>query len=382
MKKKVNGKVVDIENIELFKEAFEGLAISQSVVSNITDTIDNETDLVKRCIEEYNKAYKSMPFPLYSIESNIKYATIATYLKKKVTEINKIWVDKAIFIHIEDNKYLKLASCNWAVVSLSRSGEDNVDITKYKGCVGYDEYSWILGRLLNNESTAPYYNKFMRDFVVACNKENLILKWELSRILDFGFVPSEVELKDNTIIDLDSGDNYFLDIFYNGMVKTKVTDVEIYIGLDGSRKVNEKAKYTKAYDFDGYVKRTYIENGVSNESKTKMSQQDIAGLGSMFEKILVKGLADDRVEDIVYTGLVSQGLMVYQLDNTIYRCNLKRYEKSVEVANNVNLFGLDGTKVYFYKDTKCGSGVIERTTYMFDVATNKLRLCRIEYRQA
>ena len=48
----------------------------------------------------------------------------------------------------------------------------------------------------------------------------------------------------------------------------------------------------------------------------------------------------------------------------------------------MNLFGLDGTKVYFYKDTKCGSGVIERTTYMFDVATNKLRLCRIEYRQA
>ena len=47
MKKKVNGKVVDIKNISLFEKGFEGLALDRKASSNVKDTLDGESDIVK-----------------------------------------------------------------------------------------------------------------------------------------------------------------------------------------------------------------------------------------------------------------------------------------------------------------------------------------------
>lgn len=381
MKKKVNGKVVDIDNIELFRSAFEGLAMSKNVVSNISNTIEEQTKLAKDCIECYREAYKKLPFPLYSIESNVKYSAIASYMKKRVSDIEDIWVDDAIFIKIENNKYLKLAGCNWAIVSKESSNEDNTNIDLYNNCTGYIEFKWVLNKLLENTDLNAYYAHFMKDFILACGRENMVIKWELSRLLDFGYVPKQIELKENNIVDLDSNDNYFLDIFYSGLTKTNDTTLEIYIDINGNQRINKKEKYVKEYDFDAYVKNSFIDDtGASKESKRKMSLQDIDGLASLFETILIKGLASDRVEKVIYTGLVSNDILIYQVDNTIYKCRLHKYEKSIEIANNVNLYGFESGKVYFYKDRKCLSGVIERTTYAYDINYGKLKLCRIEYK--
>lgn len=381
MKKKVNGKVVDIDNIELFREAFEGLAMSKNVVSNISNTIEEETKLAKDCIECYHEVYKKLPFPLYSIESNIKYATIASYMKKKIKDITDIWVNEAIYVKIENNKYLKLAGFNWAIVALESSEKDNTDLEIYKSYTGYLEFKWVLEQLMKNKDLNSYYVNFMKDFIIACGKESMVIKWELSRLLDFGYVPKQIELKENSIIDLENNNDYFLDIFYNGLTKTKDTTLEIFIDKNGNQKINKRDKFVKAYDFDGYVKTSFIDDtGVSKETKSKMSKQDIDGLGSLFETILIKGLAEDRVESIKYIGIVSNDILIYQVDNTIYRCRLHKYEKSKEIANNVNLYGFENSKVYFYKDRKCRSGVVERTTYAFDLVSNKLKLCKIEYR--
>ena len=71
MRKKVNGRVVDISNIEIFEKAFEGLALGRLVSSSVADTITGDSELVNKCIESYETIYKSMPFPLYCIEENI-----------------------------------------------------------------------------------------------------------------------------------------------------------------------------------------------------------------------------------------------------------------------------------------------------------------------
>jgi len=53
MKKKVNGKVVEIRNIELFEQAFEGLALGRLVSSSVADTITTNQELVNKSIENY-----------------------------------------------------------------------------------------------------------------------------------------------------------------------------------------------------------------------------------------------------------------------------------------------------------------------------------------
>lgn len=90
MKKMVNGQTVDIGDIRLFELAFEGLALNKLAVSNISITIDKETDTIKNCIELYNRFYRSLPFPLYSIENNTKYAAIAEYIKYNIEKIKKV----------------------------------------------------------------------------------------------------------------------------------------------------------------------------------------------------------------------------------------------------------------------------------------------------
>ena len=56
MRKLVNGKIVDIQNIELFEKAAEGMAIGRT----LSNVIPNESlDLNFDIVEKYIEAYKS-----------------------------------------------------------------------------------------------------------------------------------------------------------------------------------------------------------------------------------------------------------------------------------------------------------------------------------
>ena len=73
MKKLVNGKVIDVDNIELFELAAEGLALQNTATSNTSDGLDGTIDslLVRKYIKQYDAFFKSMPYPLYAIEDDI-----------------------------------------------------------------------------------------------------------------------------------------------------------------------------------------------------------------------------------------------------------------------------------------------------------------------
>ena len=43
MRKMVNGKVVDIKNIELFEKGFEGIILNKTVSSSVKDTLNSES---------------------------------------------------------------------------------------------------------------------------------------------------------------------------------------------------------------------------------------------------------------------------------------------------------------------------------------------------
>jgi len=252
MKKKVNGKVVDI-NLEIFEAGFEGLVLQKSAVSNISDTIEDESNLVKISVESYHKFYKSLPFPLYCIENNIKYATAATFIRDDLRIAAPMWVDKALYIKVESNKALKIVGSTWAIVRIEKEQEDNTNIEYHKDEIGYNEFKWVLSKLMDNESLANFYSVFMPKFVEACNKEPMILKWELGRILDFGYVPNKIELKENRIIDVENDCEYQVDVYCSGKRKTTENYLEITIG--GSNPgITTKSKYVKIYDFDVYRK--------------------------------------------------------------------------------------------------------------------------------
>ena len=223
MKKKVNGKTVEIGNIEVFEKATEGMVINRTTASTITDTVDLDLNLIDDYVDSYNSFYKSLPFPLYAIDSDVKYAVIGNYIKKTVKEHHKMWVNNGLYICIDEDKGIALNFVNstWGIIGVDSIKEDNLDLESYKEECGFVDLVWALTKILKKQSTSTYYAEFMPDFIKACNNQPMVLKWELSNILDFGRIPDRYNFQPNKIIDLETTNEYMLDIFVAGLKESK-----------------------------------------------------------------------------------------------------------------------------------------------------------------
>ena len=377
MKKKVNGHIVEVPT-EIFESAFEGLALNKLASSNITDTIEGESGLIKKCVESYYRFFKSLPFPLYSIENNVKYATAAMYIQDDLRELITMWIDKALIIKLEDTKALKIVGNTWGIISITEEKEDNTNIEYHKDDIGYSEFKWVLSRLMNEESLASFYDRFMPNFVQACNREPMILKWELSRILDFGYIPSKLDLAENKVKDIENDCDYTIDVYCSGKRKSTENILEFRIGGSNSG-VTQKSKMVKVYDFDIYKKSANTSLDTGDRLVKKMEKSSMECMGSLFECIVSKGSTDDTVEEVVYTGIADNKYIVFQVYGSIYWCRSDRYSKAVEIAKNVNLYSYEKNKVYMTKQTKCESGAIKECLYAYDLDTKKLKLCKISF---
>ena len=107
---------------------------------------------------------------------------------------------------------------------------------------------------MRGESLRDFYQVFMKEFYEACNGEPMLLKWELAHILDFGYVPKQLNFKDNRIIDLNTGCEYFLDIFSAGKREVSENIIVIRVGGDKSG-YDIKKKTANVYDFEVYENR-------------------------------------------------------------------------------------------------------------------------------
>ena len=120
MKKLVNGKVINIDNIELFELAAEGLALQNTAVSITADGIEGNINspLVRRYIKQYDIFFKSMPYPLYAIEADIKYATLGNFIKAFSKEKIDMWVDKGLHIKLdkETGMTLRIVNNTWSII--------------------------------------------------------------------------------------------------------------------------------------------------------------------------------------------------------------------------------------------------------------------------
>ena len=129
MKKLVNGKIINIDNIELFELAAEGLALQNTVTSATADGIDANINspLVRKYIKQYDLFFKYMPYPLYAIESDIKYATLGNFIKSLSKEKIHIWVDRGLHIKLDEESgmTLKIVNNTWSIVYVNEEKQDN-----------------------------------------------------------------------------------------------------------------------------------------------------------------------------------------------------------------------------------------------------------------
>lgn len=378
MKKKVNGKVIEIPNMDLIEKGFEGLALGRLVSSYITDTVSDDSELMNKCIKQYDSVYKSLPFPLYAIEENIKYSMMAMYLRDTIDEPIEMWVDSALFVAVDKNRALKFVGNTWAVVSIEKIQDDNTDIDNYNGEPGYTEYAWVLQQLMEGKSLSGYYNRFMKSFVEACNNEPMVLKWELTRLLDFGYVPKEMQLNPDKLYDVDSKSEYFIDIFSAGKRQVPGFNYQFDLTSKGEG-LKKTAKYTEVFDFEVYEKKVQPEDVTVKSDIRRIQKCNLDGLAAIFETVVGKGSLQSTIDDITYTGIIVGDDVFYQIGGSLYRCRAKKYEKGKEIARNIELYGYENGLIYMLKKSLCSSGVTKEAIYAYGVKDSKIRLCKISY---
>lgn len=380
MRKLVNGKVVDIKNIELFEQAMEGLAIRSTTMSKTSDGLNGniDTSTVKRYIKQYDLFFKYMQYPLYAIESDVKYATLGNFIKSLSKENLDIWVKNGLNIRIdkETGMTLKIVNNTWSIIYDTKKHEDNTAMSNFSDCVGYREYNWILNRVLNKESTSDFYKTFMPEFVEACNDNNMILKWELENMLTFGQIPQRRIFKANRLVDVDDNKEYFIDIYSDGTIEATDGSSVYTINFTTSEPTSTvRKRKERAYNFDAYVK-DLDENG---SEKSKMSKTRMVGLMSMFVELCGYKSAKELKEFPTYFGAISGGYLVFSIDGRLIVLNKDRQSEPKMIASGTELYAIENNKVYFTRSKGVTESIAKDTLYSYNLKDGVTRICKIIY---
>ena len=378
MKKLVNGKVIDVDNIELFELAAEGLALSSTTSSNTADGLqgDINSELVKGYIKQYDAFFKYMPYPLYAVERDIKYATLGNFIKFISKKPVEMWVNNGLYIRVdrETGLTLKIVNNTWSVVYTKAVETDNTSMDLYRNQVGYKEYSWVLQRVLNKEGTADFYNRFMGDFVRACNGETMVLKWELENVLTFSTVPKQIGLKENKIINLGADEEYSLDIYCNGVTDTGGEIAKWVLGPNGPISSVSQKKQIWTYGFDAYSKT--ISLGVSE----RMTKCNINGLHNLFMKLCGIKNAHNSQTFPIFKGMMYESALAFTINKTLFVTKSNRLAEPKEVANGVEIYSFDSGKVYFVKSKKINEAISKEVIYSYNIKDDTVRLCKIYFK--
>lgn len=378
-KKKVNGKVVPIGNLDLFLLAGEGAALNRRASSLVKDTIADKSKLVKDTVEEYNNILGALVYPLNMIEEEIKYMMIAEVLSKRLQDkygAVQMQVKKSICIEVEPDKCLRLLAGTWAIETTDSTYKPTNPITieAYADALGYTEYKWALEKILAGESTKDYYKEFMGEFLQACRNEDFILKWELEHILDFGYIPQKLSLKENKLIDYENRIEYNLDVYSTGRRETNDTVLNIRIGANGSDTSLEKKKI-KVYNFEVYGKN--LDNVNNRIEKIQGAQSK--GFASVYDVLLTEGITDDIVTQIKYCGVISQSQIIFEINREIYIAPFDEYNEPKRLVSNVKLYSFEGGRIYMVKREQKAPNVWQENLYSYNIMEEKARLCRISF---
>lgn len=376
MRKLVNGKVINVDNIELFELAAEGLALQNTAVSTTADGIEAtiNSPLVHKYIKQYDVFFKAMPYPLYAIEEDIKYATLGNFIKSLSKHSIDMWVNKGLHIRLDKNTgmTLKIVNNTWSIVYNKENRSDNTSMELFEHSVGYKEYTWILDKIIKKQTTANFYVEFMPEFVKACNGQSMVLKWELENILTFGVIPNKIELKQNKILHLNEDKEYLLDIYCTGMTETEEKIQSWNLTDYGNMTSTPRYKQVKTYGFDAYAKPIYD----STKGNGKLEKCNMVGLHNLFMQLCSIKTAKEMTTFPNFDGIICDSNIAFVIDKKLFVAKSNRLSEPKDIAHGVSIYSMEGNKVYFIKSKRIDDKISKDSLYSYNISDGSIRLCK------
>lgn len=370
MKKLVNGKVIDIKNIELFDMALAGIAMSAKTVSDTSNTINSsiDNDIIAKVLKMYNAFYRSMPYPLYAIEDDIKYAALGSFIKHTQGGNNIVmFTDGGLYVVVDIRTMtaIHIVNNSWSIEHIDSIKTENVDIENYRDHVAYNEYSWLLNKVLKLDGKANFYEEFMPEFVKACNNEPMIIKWELQNMLNFRSIPEKIEIAENTIIDSCTRDEYTVDIYENGYINCKSGNTRWTIGDEIGQTYATSRE--RKYGYNVYKK--------DSDNKEQLKKCNAEWAASIFV-VLCRVRSFYKDENFSsYRGVLCGSTPVYEINGSIYT---SRKDGTKEISNCSEIYSVDKSDVYFKRVVAYGD-IFKVGVYKYNIFDGKVSTCSIGY---
>lgn len=356
LRKRVNGKIIDIGNIELFEHAYDGMLTNRKVSNHINKFINFNPRVLGRYISTYRKFYNSLPFPIYSIDTDLKYCIAGLYIKKELGSLDKIWVDNGLFICLDEPKKIALNFVNdsWGVVIVDDVISMDLDINNYSSYVGFDEFVWVISNMFNNNSINSYYNIFMPEFIKACEYKPDIMKKELGNILNLFEIPDELYIRDNVILDVQTRSEYIFDIYNVGTRDYNGTEMPVY-------------------GYDSYIKE---KSGLNN----KLRLDKLASFNGLFCNLCAIRAFNNYNDFPIFKGLIADNRLVYYVDNKVFVAKANRGTEGEEIACGYKIHSYKSGVVYLSKTEDMPGGIQKKLVYSYGLKTKNLTLCGVIYK--
>ena len=377
MKKVVNGKTINIDNIDLFEAAAEGAAIGRTLPNIIPNSkLDIDFDFVESIISVYKNYYASLPYPLYYIDCKMKYVCAGLLIKKEKALKNKMWIDNGLFICIDEYRMLCLGFVNnsWGVINVKEIKNDTMDIMDYDDELGYDEFVWVLAQLFQGKSTESYYNNFMKQFVDACGGQSMIMKWELGNMLSFSEIPNKMYFTNNRIHDYKNNGYYYLDVFLAGKMNSDKKIIRM------ANKVTEDTQKVSVYGYDIYFKRIIDNEERARAGSDKVKVVEMYGMNSLFCTICSIKMNSESSDFPIYTGYIDENNnFVFLVNGRLFLAKENMYVEPLEIARNVEIYSYKDNVIYINKFSNISAGIRKEKIYSYDIESKKTKLCKIQF---
>lgn len=360
----IGGKKINVAT-ELIERGLigEAKAIKNKSNSASSMVVGNLSNLasINKVIDMYIDVESRMVFPLGQIEDDIKYTAIAQYIINEADEDCDrllITVSDGINIKLDSKSVVKLQYGGWNIKEVENELVDKeIDIAYYEGKNGYEEYAWVLERLLSKQSLDGYYIKFMGDFYASLGGDIDKVKAKVR-----GLLSKNKLLKSPTLNCLVNVENDVIDqliLTPTGIIQTE-DEVKTYEEVNG-----EVVLVSKPGSINGFDIRTVR---YQDEELARTNDKTIEKFRVMDAIMLLVGAIFNKdLYNARWVALTDGKIAVVNINNKIYATTYNEYTEPYIIHQNAKLIGLEDGLIYIENRHDIGYGVIKRSVYTMDI---------------
>lgn len=381
MRKAINGKIVTIDNVEIFQQAEKALLLNRVCTTNLSDPFillnESQADKLKDLVSVYEALYTALPYPLYALDMPIKYATLGLLAKQIIDDIEIYVEDCSLDVVIDTGSDVAVQFINksYKVIPFSTKEKKSLtDLSSYQNTKYYIYFDYCLNKFISPESESnvdftDFYSLISSNILSACSDKKDIAA-QLENILRVKSVPKRGYFKTNVILDTSNKREYILNFIKDGVSENDEPSGMKCISLVTGKVTNAVSKdVTQLWKLDCYVRE-------NDDSKLKNSNR--AGFYTLFYMLCSMREANKLDYFPDFKAIIVDGKLIVELDNIVYVAPSDKLGNLVPIAEGAELYSIDKNNIYLESADRTGK-IKEKSIYCYNTRKGSLELCQTKY---